>query len=150
MHQETPVEKLAELLLTNLHQEDLEPELNKYKGEYSDKVLEFCIENDPFEILSKLFGLPHLRRIAKVLNLQVSNNMTKDDLIKVILTKIGFKIPPPLFSIHAGKKNAFVSFTLNTKAFGISFTPVSEIILPYSSIIVIFTGHKDIITLFLG
>jgi len=94
--EKSPNELLAELLQKELKQEDLEPDLEGYHGEFSLRVLEYCIKEDPREILSKMFGIPRLRNIVeKYLALKAARKIkSTDELVDLILLGLGFDLPP--------------------------------------------------------
>jgi len=103
----SPVEKLAEILLTEFQRDELEPELTKYKGDYSTRVLEFCLDRDPGDILAKLFGLPRLRKVAKNLNIQVRMAAANaSDLVPLMLQSLGFNISPEFLGIKQAVSKA--------------------------------------------
>jgi hypothetical protein len=90
-----PNEELAKLLQEERKQEELEPELDGYHGDYSLRVLEYCIREDPGEILERLFGIPDLKNIAKKLGLKaVKTIKDRSELIDLILLALGFNLPP--------------------------------------------------------
>lgn len=95
-----PNKKLAAILLNTLQQEDLEPELEHYQGNYPLRVLEYCIKKGPEVILEKAFGLPRLRKIAKDLGIEAAAKIRdKHELIRLISLKLGFRVPPTLEGI---------------------------------------------------
>jgi len=101
-HLDTPVEKLAELLLSELPRDELEPELRRYPQEidYFARVLEYCIENEPDQILGKLFGAPKLRKLAISLGCEDLETAEKETLIESILRRLNFNVPPSLVGIR--------------------------------------------------
>jgi len=94
--EKSPNELLAGLLQKELKQEDLEPDLVGYHGEFSLRVLEYCIREDPREILRKMFGVSRLREIVKkYFGLETVRKIrSEDDLVDLILLGLGFNLPP--------------------------------------------------------
>lgn len=87
-----PVEKLTEILLTEFDKEELEPELCMYKGDFATRVLEYCLDNDPAEIVKKMFGLPRLRKLMEAHNIPVKNISNDTQLVNCFLNSLGFNI----------------------------------------------------------
>lgn len=90
-----PTEELAKLIKKEIAEEYLEPELEKYHGDYELRILEYCIRENPEKIMKRLFGMPQLRRIAEDLEI-LSTPMIKkeDEIIRFVLLKLGFGLPP--------------------------------------------------------
>ncbi|MCK4811204.1 MAG: hypothetical protein KAS74_02925 [Methanosarcinales archaeon] len=95
-----PNERLSELIQKKVKKENLEPELEPYQGDYPINLLAYCVRVDPKEILGHLTGIPNLRNIAKQLGIPAAQTIkNKDELIKLILLRLGFNIPPDLVGI---------------------------------------------------
>ncbi len=88
-------EELAELIKKEFKQEDIEPDLEKYHGNYDLRILEYCIRENPEEISDKCFALPKLRAIAKKLGIPAASRVkNKEEIIRLILLRLGFSVPP--------------------------------------------------------
>lgn len=84
----------AEYLAEILQIEFEEPELS---ATAKLRSLERCIKEKPDEILNDLFGIIDLWRIGKNMGLVNLNKMEKkQEVIKLILLKLGFNLPPEL------------------------------------------------------
>ena len=92
---ETPIETLSSFLCTEFSEQDLEPYLSPEAGSYNDRVLAYCIQNNPFDIVDSLMGEPLLRRcIVKHLGIEMNLLPSKkQELINLILFHMGFFIP---------------------------------------------------------
>jgi hypothetical protein len=101
-----PNKRLSELLQKKFKKEDLEPELKHYQGDYPMNILAYCVRENPKEILDRLIGgIPDLRNIAKRLGIPDAKMMeSKDGLIKLILLRLGFNIPPNIVGISQYRK----------------------------------------------
>jgi len=99
-----PIKKLADLLQKKVRPKYLEPELEHYHGEYSLRVLEYCLRENPEKILKKL-GAFNLREIAEELGISAAAKI-KDEkqLIRLILLKLGFNLPPILYGLREFEK----------------------------------------------
>ncbi|UCE15665.1 MAG: hypothetical protein JSV12_07290 [Candidatus Bathyarchaeota archaeon] len=92
---ETPIEKLSSLLCTEFSEQDLELYLNPELGSYNDRVLAYCIQNNPFDIIESLIGEPFLRRCI-IKHHGIKRKLLpskKQELINLILFHMGFFIP---------------------------------------------------------
>jgi len=91
----TPIEELTNLLSNEFSEQDLEPHLNPQHGSYEDRVLAYCIQNSPFDIVEALMGEPMLRRCAiDILGIERSLlPLKKQELINLILFHMGFSFP---------------------------------------------------------
>jgi hypothetical protein len=98
--------KLSELLQKKFKKEDLEPELKHYQGNYPMNLLAYCVKESPEKILDRLIGgIPDLRIIAKRLGIPGAKMIErKDGLIKLILLRLGFTIPPNIVGISQYRK----------------------------------------------
>jgi hypothetical protein len=98
--------RLSELLQKKFKKEDLEPELKHYQGGYPMNLLAYCVKENPKEILDRLIGgIPDLRNIAKRLDIPGAKMIeNKDGLIKLILLRLGFNIPPNIVGISQYRK----------------------------------------------
>lgn len=94
--EEEAIENLANLIKEYHDENDLEPELKPYSGDFKTRVLEYCIMENPGTILQKLFGLPELRQIARKLGFASENIGTTDEVTSIILLGLGFDVPPIL------------------------------------------------------
>jgi len=100
-----PIEALSGFIKKELKREDIEPELEKYHGDYELKIIEYCIKENPEEIMKRLFGMPQLRRIAKELGIMSSDKIKSDgELIQLILLKLGFSLPPTITGLKDYQK----------------------------------------------
>ena len=97
------IENLATLLRKNFRQEDLSAELRRWSGDFRTKILEYCISENPHEILLHLFGAPRLRKIAKKYGfVNVDRIGDLNELVTLVLLGLGFKVPPKLIGLgHA-------------------------------------------------
>jgi len=95
-----PVEKLAELLMMEFEKNELEPELVRYKGDFSTRVLEYCLDNDPAEIIKKMFGLPKLRKVLQLYNITIEKIDNQMKLANHLLQTLGFPIQPEFVGIN--------------------------------------------------
>lgn len=90
-----PAKALSNLLQKEFEQEYLKPELEDYNGEYPHNLLAYCVKENPEKILNKLFGMPQLRNLAEKHEIFAAKTIkNNDELIKLILLKLGFRIPP--------------------------------------------------------
>lgn len=90
-----PAIALSNLLQKEFKQEYLRPELEDYNGEYPHNLLAYCVKENPEKILNKLFGMPQLRNLAENQEIFAAKTIkNNDELIKLILLKLGFRIPP--------------------------------------------------------
>jgi hypothetical protein len=94
--EEEAIENLADLIRDYHDEDDLEPELKPYSGDFKTRLLEYCIMENPETILQKLFGLPELRQIARKLGFVSENIGTTDEVTSIILLGLGFDVPPIL------------------------------------------------------
>jgi hypothetical protein len=95
-----PNERLSELIQKKVKKENLEPELEPYQGNYPMNLLAYCVKVDPKEILDHLTSIPDLRNIANELGIPAAQMIkSKDELIKLILLRLGFNIPPEIVGI---------------------------------------------------
>lgn len=95
-----PNKKLAEIILNEFEQKYFEPNLELYHGDYPLKVLEYCIKENPEEIL-KRFGTPHLRKVGEQLGIPAALTIKDEkELIRLILLKLGFNLPPILVGLN--------------------------------------------------
>jgi len=100
-----PNERLSELIQKKVRKENLEPELEPYQGDYPVNLLAYCVREDPKKILDHLTGIPDLRNIAKELGIPAAQMIkSKDELIKLILLRLGFNIPPEIVGISQYRK----------------------------------------------
>ena len=100
-----PNKALSALLQKEFEQGDLEPELEDYRGEYPLNILAYCIKENPENILDKFFGLPQLRNLAEEQGIPAAKAIkNKDELIKLILLKLAFRIPPKIVGISDYRK----------------------------------------------
>jgi len=100
-----PSKALSDLLRKEFNSEDLEFELRDYQGDYSQNILAYCIKENPEKILDELFGMPQLRNLARKMDiLAVKKIKNKDELIKLILLKMAFRIPPKIVGISDYKR----------------------------------------------
>lgn len=91
-----PNKKLSELLQKEFDQRYLEPDLESYHGSYLLRVLEYCIRENPANILRK-FGVVRLRKIAEDLGISAALKIKEEEeLIRLIILKLGFNLPPIL------------------------------------------------------
>lgn len=97
--EEEPINNLANLLKRNYKEEDLIPELRAYSGDFTTKLLGYCIIERPDRILRRMFGLPGLRRIAKKFGFVSGRIDIADELIPLVLLGLGFDVPPPLIGM---------------------------------------------------
>lgn len=89
-----PAKALSNLLQKEFKQEYLKPELEDYNGEYPHNLLAYCVKENPEKILNKLFGMPQLRNLAEKQEIFAAKTIkNNDELIKLILLKLGFRIP---------------------------------------------------------
>jgi hypothetical protein len=98
--------RLSELLQKRFKKEDLEPELKHYQGDYPMNLLAYCVKENPKGILDRLIGgIPDLRNIAKRLGIPGAKIIeNKDELIKLILLRLGFNIPPNIVGLSQYRK----------------------------------------------
>ena len=101
-----PNKKLSELLQKKFKKEDLEPELKHYQGDYPTNLLAYCAKESPKDILDRLIGgIPDLRNIAKSLGIPAAKMIeSKDELIKLILLRLGFNIPSNIVGMSQYRK----------------------------------------------
>ncbi len=100
-----PSKALSDILKKEFNAEDLEFELKNYHGDYSQNILAYCIKENPEKILNQLFGMPQLRNLAKKMDIiAVKTIKNKDELIKLILLKMAFRIPPKIVGISDYKR----------------------------------------------
>jgi hypothetical protein len=104
--QREPNKKLSELLQEKFKKEDLEPELKNYQGDYPMNLFAYCVKESPKEILDRLVGgIPDLRNIAMRLGIPGAKMMeSKEGLIKLILLRLGFNIPPNIVGLSQYRK----------------------------------------------
>lgn len=77
----------------------LEPDLESYHGSYSLRILEYCIREDPDNILRK-FGIVTLRKIAEKLGIVAALKVKdEEELVRLIILKLGFNLPPILIGL---------------------------------------------------
>lgn len=101
----TSVENLADLLKKEFNEEDLASELVAYHGDYESKILEYCIKENPEEILTRMFGLISLKKMARNLGFgKVDSLRNAHDVATLILLKFGFRVPPSLTGSQHYKK----------------------------------------------
>jgi hypothetical protein len=103
--EDEPIENLACLLSEYYDEDDLEPELRLYSGDFRTRLLEYCIMEDPETILQRLFGLPELRQIAKKLGFVSSKIGETPEAVSLVLLGLGFSVPPNLVGIAAYTKS---------------------------------------------
>ena len=94
--EEEPINNIVNLVREHYGEEDLEPELRAFSGDFSTKLLEYCIMENPEVILRRLFGLPTLRRIAKELGFVSDKIENTNEVVALILLGLGFNVPPTL------------------------------------------------------
>jgi hypothetical protein len=99
------VEKLVDLLKETFSEEELLPELKSYSGDFQTKLLEFCIMENPQNILKDLFGLPNLRRIAKKMGFAAGQIDNIEIASSLVLIGLGFDVPPELSGISSSIAN---------------------------------------------
>jgi len=102
------IENLTSLLKRNFKEEDLSAELRRWPGDFQTRLLEYCIIENPNEILLHLFGAPALRKITKKLgfvNVAGINDLTQ--LVTLVLLGLGFNIPPRLIGLHQTLESLF-------------------------------------------
>jgi hypothetical protein len=97
--EEEPVENLAHLIRGHYKEENLEPELRQYAGDFWTRLLEYCIIESPEVILRKLFGLPKLRQIAKELGFVSDKIGDSFEAVSIVLLGLGFGVPPNIAGI---------------------------------------------------
>lgn len=96
---EEPINNLANLIKQNYKEEDLVPELRTYSGDFTTKLLGYCIMEKPDSILRRMFGVPELRGIGKKFGFVTSKVDSIDEMISLVLLGLGFDVPPPLIGI---------------------------------------------------
>ena len=94
--EEEPIENLADLIGKYYDENELGPELKPYSGDFSTKLLAYCIKENPQTILCRLFGIPELRHIAKKLGFVSDDLGNISDAISLVLLGLGFNVPPDL------------------------------------------------------
>jgi hypothetical protein len=95
------IENLATLLKKNFKEEDLSAELRRWPGDFQTKLLEYCITENPNEILLHLFGAPALRKIAKKLGfVNIDRIGDLNELVTLVLLGLGFSVPPKLIGLR--------------------------------------------------
>jgi len=105
-----PPQELADLIKKAIKrgwfdEKSLEPELKEYKGEFDQKLLEYCIKENPEDILRNLFGTPQLRKIAEDLKIRAASLIEdKDEIVKIILLQLGFNLPPVITGLEEYRK----------------------------------------------
>ncbi len=100
-----PNKALSDLLQKEFDKSDLEAELKDYQGEYPLNILAYCIKENPESILERLFGIPQLRNLAEKQGIPAAKTIkNKDELIKLILLKLGFRIPPKIVGLSDYRK----------------------------------------------
>ncbi|WP_290623969.1 MULTISPECIES: hypothetical protein [unclassified Archaeoglobus] len=105
-----PSQELANLIKKAIKrgwfdERSLEPELKEYKGEFDQKLLEYCIKENPENILRNLFGTPQLRKIAEDLQIRAASLIDdKDEIVKIILLQLGFNLPPVITGLEEYRK----------------------------------------------
>lgn len=91
-----PSNELAELVEREFDQKYLEPDLESYHGSYPMRVLEYCITENPENILKK-FGVVCLRKKAEELGIRAALMVRdEEDLRRLVILKLGFNLPPIL------------------------------------------------------
>jgi hypothetical protein len=103
--EDEPIENLARLLREYHDEDDLEPELRLYSGDFRTRLLEYCIMDDPKNILQRLFSLPELRQIAKKLGFVSTKIGETSEAISLVLLGLGFSVPPNLVGISTYTKS---------------------------------------------
>lgn len=138
------ISKLCELIKQYVEKSNLEslfPE--HYDGDFDEKILEYCLENDPEEIFNDLFSLFTIQKVAKEMNIVNYKNCSKKDLIEKVLYLYGFTTRTEIKGINYSIK------TLNEAVSKIKFINIcdeKEIIgLGMSSFIELEKVLKDII-----
>ncbi|MGD0450923.1 MAG: hypothetical protein ABSA79_07735 [Candidatus Bathyarchaeia archaeon] len=92
----TPSKELADLVERKSDPKYLEPDLEKYQGTYSLRVLGYCIRETPEKILRN-FGVINLRNIAEELGIRAALKISNEtELVQLIILKLGFNLPPLL------------------------------------------------------
>lgn len=92
---ETAIEELSSLLSSEFSEQDLKLHLDPGYGSFNEKVLAYCIQNNPFDIIGTLMGEPQLRRcLVNRFGIEKSvQPRKKQELINLILFHMGFFIP---------------------------------------------------------
>jgi hypothetical protein len=91
-----PSKELANLVEKEFDQKYLEPDLEQYHGSYPLKVLEYCIIENPENIVRK-FGVIRLRKIAEELGIRAALKVRdEEELLRLVILKLGFNLPPIL------------------------------------------------------
>ena len=91
-----PISNLVNIIREHYGEENLEPELRAFSGDFSTRLLEYCIMESPEVILRRLFGLPALRRTAKELGFVSDKIENTNEVVALILLGLGFNVPPTL------------------------------------------------------
>ena len=92
-----PVESLADLLKEEFEEEDLASELDMYHGDFESRVLEYCIKENPEEILTRMFGIMWLKKVARNLGFRRVHSLhNQHEVATLILLRLGFSVPPKL------------------------------------------------------
>lgn len=95
-----PVKELADLLQSKLDLRYLQPELEPYHGDENLRLLEYCLRENPEEILRKT-GVIRLRRIAEELGISAAPKIKdENDLIRLVTLNLGFNLPPILHGLR--------------------------------------------------
>lgn len=105
MPEDEPINNLANLLRRHYKEEDLFPELKTYSGDFTTKLLGYCIIESPEIIMRKMFGLPALRRIGKKLGFVTNKIDNTSEVISLILLALGFDVPPTLIGVSTYRSN---------------------------------------------
>ncbi len=151
--EEEPINNLAKLLKRNYKENDLIPELRAYSGDFSTRLLGYCIMEKPDIILRRMFGVPTLRRIAKKLGFVSGKIERVEEIISLVLLGLGFDAPPPLIgiitytnNIQKHVKNLQESRNVGGKSGAMSqiFVEVEKILRDLAHFYIAFVWHEQI------
>lgn len=102
---EEPINSLVRLLNRRYGESDLESELREYSGDFTTRLLEYCIKESPEVILRRLFGIPELRKIAKNFGFASDKSERIEEIIALVLLGLGFDVPPSLAGVTTSLTN---------------------------------------------
>lgn len=99
-----PARKLAEILAEFCEQDDLDLYLQRkdITGRTQEaRLLELCVREDPVSILTDLFGLAGLHKLAEYLDVEIEPGISSEQLREALLRRVGFSIPKKPTGISA-------------------------------------------------
>ena len=89
-------DNLCQMILREIDDTSLGQALgSKYRATSLElRVLDKCVRENPDDVLRELFGRPQLLRIGRGLGLVKISDLNNEELVKIILLRLGFTLPP--------------------------------------------------------